>query len=45
MTTFELLDFTEAKEQVKVGRFSEALPKLYRLAATYPERYRNTKPY
>jgi hypothetical protein len=37
MTTFELLDFTEAKEQVKVGRFSEALPKLYRLAAIYPE--------
>lgn len=37
MTTFELLDFTEAKDLVKVGRFQEALPKLYRLAGSYPQ--------
>jgi hypothetical protein len=37
MTTIEILEFTEAKDFVIAGRFNEALPKLYRLAGSYPQ--------
>jgi hypothetical protein len=37
MTTIEVLEYTEAKDQIKSGRYAEALPKLYRLAGSYPQ--------
>lgn len=37
MTTLEILEYTQAKEEFKAGMFNEALIKLYQLASTYPD--------
>src|SRR4051812_43490420 len=37
MNALELLTLNEAKEQVSGGQASQALPKLFKLAAAYPQ--------